>query len=297
MGVFDEFERRRTRVSRGQPRRPWPLSARLLAGAMIVLNILLVAFIVRTETKRPGAPGTVAPATSTPPSLEGPKTAPLPQVNTPVDQEAPADHGASLDLKTSPLKASPAALPSTHLPKTQRSGRHAIKALRAKKAARPVLRAPMPQAGVHPPQEHPAQTPTAVRGPAASSGASAPAASPALSANVALPRLAAPVGNPGAGVPGKAASPVIAPAPLGTGHGLTAKGARPGSTNRVASVGLPSMETGLVKPKLPVATVSPKIEIVHRPAGKVENCGDDDTFVACPTLHTRPEGAISSEDK
>jgi hypothetical protein len=66
--------------------------------------------------------------------------------------------------------------------------------------------------------------------------------------------------------------------------------------NKVASVGLPSMETGLVKPKMPVASVSPKIEIVPRPAVKPENCGDDDAFVACPMLHIRYETPFTSED-
>ena len=60
LGIFDEPERGRTKVSQTRSRvrtaRPsWPLSARLLVGAMFVLNIFLAAFLVRTEIKRPEA--------------------------------------------------------------------------------------------------------------------------------------------------------------------------------------------------------------------------------------------------
>jgi hypothetical protein len=66
--------------------------------------------------------------------------------------------------------------------------------------------------------------------------------------------------------------------------------------NKVASVGLPSMEKGLVTPKMPVTPISPKIEIVLRPAVKLENCGDDHVFIACPTLKTRYDTPFTSED-
>jgi len=285
LGIFDEPERRRSNVSQARSRvrtarRPWPLSARLLVGAMLVLNILLAAFLVRTEIKRP-VKSLVAPATSTPLTLERPKAGSSPQLS------APADQGPSLDGKTPPVEAMPAALPSTQMAKGP-----ATKALRASKTLRPVLSAPMPRAVVYPPHEPLGQTLAPVRNPAASS---------ATSANVAPRGPAASFGTPGAGVPGNAGPAPKAPtasalAPSAIGHGLTAKGTRSGSMNRVASVGLPSMEMGLVKPKMPVASVSPKIEIVPRPAGKVENCADDDVFIACPTLQIRPETPIPSED-
>jgi hypothetical protein len=272
LGVFDESERRRSKVSQPRSRvrtarRPWPLSARLFVGALFVLNILLVAFVVGTEIKRPGGP-----ATSTPLILERPKAGPSPQSNAPVDQ------GSSLDLKTPPVEAMPAAVPSTQMAK-----RPAIKALRASRTLLPHLSAPMPQAGVHSPQGRLGQTRTLVRVPGASPGSSAS------------------VAPPGAGVLGNAGPPPNAPAPSvlappAIGHGLTAKGTRSASMNRVASVGLPSIEKGLVISKRPVAPISPKLEIVPRPAGKIENCGDDDAFIACPTLQTRPETPISSED-
>jgi len=56
------------------------------------------------------------------------------------------------------------------------------------------------------------------------------------------------------------------------------------------------MEKGLVTPKMPAAPISPKIEIVPRPAVKLENCGDDHVFIACPTLKTRYDTPFTSED-
>jgi len=280
LGIFDESERGGSEVRHAFPRvrtarRSWPLSARLLAGAMFALNILLAAFLVTTEIKRSGAPATSAPLT-----LERPKPGSTPQLN------APADQGSSLGLKSPPVEASPAAWPST-----QRSKRPATEALRASKTTRPVLSAPMPRAVVDPPKEPLGQTPAPVRDPAASSG---------TSGNVASLGLAASFGIPGAGVPSNAgphpnAPAALAHAPSAIGHGLTAKGTRSGSMDRVASVGLPEMEKGLVIPKTPVAPISPKIEIIARPAVKLENCGDDKVFIACPTLKIRYDTPFTSE--
>ena len=282
MGIFDEPERGRTKVSRARSRvqtarRSWPVSARLLVGAMFVLNILLAAFLVRTEIKRPGAP-----AISTPLPLERPKVGSSPQLN------APADQGSSLGEKTPPVEVRPAGLPST-----QMSKRPATKALRASKTPRPVLLAPMPRAVIYPPQEPLGQTPAPVRDQAASSGASV---------NVAPPRLAASFGIPGTGARGNAGPPPNAPAasalsPSEIGNDLTAKGTRSDSVAKVASVGLPAMEKVLFIPKMPVAPVSPKIEIVPRPAVKLENCSDDKVFIACPTLKIRYDTPYTSEDR
>jgi hypothetical protein len=281
LGIFDESERGRTEVSRAgsrvrTARQSWPLSARLLVGAMFVLNTLLAAFFVRTEIKR-----TLAPATSTPLTLERPKAGSSPQLN------APANQGSSLGVNTPPVEARPVTLPSTQMAKGP-----ATKALRVSKSLRPVLSAPIPRAVVYPLQQPLGQTPAPVRDPAASSG---------TSANVAPPGRAAPFGNPGAGVPGNATPPPNAPAasalaPSAIGHSLTARGTRSGSMNKVASVGLPSMEKGLVTPKMPAAPISPKIEIIPRPAVKLENCGDDHVFIACPTLKTRYDTPFTSED-
>ena len=244
---------------------------------MFVLNIFLAAFLVTTEIKRPGAP-----ATSAPPTLERPKPGSTPQLN------APPDQGSSLGVKTPPVEARPAALPST-----QRSKRPPIKVLpeaqRASKTTRPDLPAPIPRAVVYPPKEPLGQTPAAVRDPAASLGTSANVAPAGMAASIAA-----------AGVPSNAGPQPNAPAASALttsaiGHGLAAKGTRSGSMDRVASVGLPGMEKGLVKPKMPVAPTSPKIEIIPRPPVKLENCGDDKVFIACPTLQIRYDTPFTSE--
>ena len=279
MGVFDESEWRRTKVSQtGSPvranRRSWPLSARLLVGAMFVFILLLVAFIVRTEIGRPAAPATTSPLT-----VEQPKPSPLPELN------APVDSGSSIDQKTPPAEAKPAALPSTQVAK-----RPANNAQRASRTLLPNYPAPVPRAGVNATQQRLGQTPAPARD---------AAASPGSSANVSSPGQTATVGA--SGVPGNAGSAPKAPAPSvlapsATGQGSTAKGTRPATTNRVAPVGLPPMEKGSAMQKKPVASVASQLEIIHLPAGKSENCGTEDAFLACPTLHTRPETPIPSEE-
>ena len=281
MGIFDESERGRTKVSQARShvrttRASWPLSARLLAGALLVLNILLAAFLLRTEIKRPGAP-----AISTPLTLQRPKAGSTPQLN------APPDQGSSRGLKIPNVEARPAALPSTQMAK-----RPETKAMRASKTPRAVLSVPMPRAVIYPPQEPLGRTPALVRNPAASSSASA---------NVAPPGRAPSFGILGAGVPSNARPHPNAPAasalaPSAIDHGLTAGGTRSGSVAKVASVRLPAMEKGLVVPKMPVAPVSPKIGIVPRPAVTLENCGDK-VFIACPTLKIRYDTPYTSEGR
>ena len=247
---------------------------------MFVLNILLAAFLVRTEIKRPGAP-----AFSTPLPLERPKAGSSPQLN------APADQGSSGGEKTPPVEVRPAGLPSAQM--SRRPPIKALpKALRASKTPRRILLAPMPWAVIYSPQKPLGQTPAPVRDPAASSGASV---------TVAPPRLAASFGTPGTGARGNAGpapnpSAASALSPSAIGNGLTAKGTRTGSVAKVAPVGLPAMEKVFFIPKMPVAPVSPKIEIVPRPAVKLENCGDDKVFIACPTLKIRYDTPYTTED-
>jgi hypothetical protein len=293
LGIFDESERGRTKVGQARPhvrtaRPSWPRSARLLVGAMFVLNILLAAFFVRTQIKRPEArpearPG--PPATATPPTLHAPNAGSTPQLNAPPDQGSSPDPGSSPGLTSPPVEARSAALPST-----QRAKRPETKALRSTKTPRAVLSAPMPRGVIYPPQEPLGRTPAPVRNPAPSSSASA---------NVAPLGRAVSSGIPGAGVPSNAGTHPNVPAasalaPSATDHGFTAKGTRPGSAATVASVGLPAMEKGLT-PKRPVAPAGVKIEIIPRPAVKLENCGDDKAFVACPTLKIRYDTPYTSE--
>jgi len=65
---------------------------------------------------------------------------------------------------------------------------------------------------------------------------------------------------------------------------------------KVHSVGLPSAEKGVVKPKMPVAPISVKIEFVPRPVKVRENCGDDKVFIACPELQYRYDTPYTTAD-
>jgi len=292
LGIFDESERGSAKVSQARSRvrtarSPWPLSARLLVGAMFIFNVLLAAFLVRTEMKRPEArPG--PPATSTPYTLERPKAGSSPQLN------APHNQGSGLGLKTPQVEVR-----STRLPSTQRSKLPPIKALpkalRASNTPRPFLSAPMPRAVISPPPEPRGQTLAPVRDQAVSLGTSANVAPHGLAASIPAARVP---GN--AGAPTNApAAPVLAPstvlAPLAIGRGLAAKGTQSRSTVKVASVGLPAAEQGLVKPRMPVARTSLKLEFIPRPPRKVENCGDDKVFIPCPELKIRYDTPYTSE--
>jgi hypothetical protein len=241
---------------------------------MFVLNVLLAIFFVRTEVNRPAAPGI-----STPSTLERQKPSSSPQLSAPANQES------SLSVKSPPVEARPDPLLST-----RRAERPAAKILRAGKTPRPDLSAPKPWADIHPPQETLGHTPAPVRDPSASSGASA---------NVAPPGVAASFAIPAAGVHSNAAQHSTAPAAsalarAAIGHGLTAQGTRAGSMAKVAPVGLPGVEKGLVRPKMPVAPAL-HIEIVPRPVKVAENCGDDKVFIACPELKNRYDTPYTSE--
>jgi hypothetical protein len=285
VGIFDESERRRTKSSQARlhsrpARSSWPLSARLLVGALFVLNILLAAFLVSTEFKRPEArailPTLRAGAGSTP------------QHNAPPYQGSGLDQRSSRGLKAPPVEAKPAALPSSRMMK--RPPIKALpKALRASKPSRRVLSAPMPRAVIYPPNQPTVLPPAPVRNPAASLSATA---------NVPFPARAPSFGIPAAGVPSSAGAPAgTALHPPGSDGALTAKGIRSGSVAKVASVGLPAMEKGVAVPKRPVVSVASQIqvEMTPRPAVKPENCGDDRVFVACPTLKIRYDTPYTSE--
>src|SRR5579862_7441350 len=168
LGIFDEPERGRTKVSQTRSRvrtarRSWPLSARLLVGAMFVFNILLAGFLLRTEFGR-----TAAPATPTPLAPDGPKAGSTLQINAPPDQGSSLGRRPSLGLKTPPVEARPAALPSTK--KAKHPETNARRASKPQRAAS--LPAPMPQPVIYPPQERFARTPSPVSNPGAPSSAS-----------------------------------------------------------------------------------------------------------------------------
>jgi hypothetical protein len=293
LGIFDEPQRGTNKVSQTRSRirtarRPWPLSARLLVGAMCVFNVFLAAFLVRTEFRRPSAP-----AISTPLAPGGSKAASTLPVNAPPNQGSSPGRTSSLGLKTPPIEARPGALPST-----KRVKRPEPNARRATKSQRAAFAAPMPQPVIHPPQERFGPTPSPVRNPGAPSSASATVPPQGLGPSQGLGTS---FGVPGAGVPTNAgphpnapAAPV--PAPPAMHSGLPAKGTGSPSVAKVAPVRLQAMEKGLAMPKMPVAPVAlPKMEI--RPVEKPENCGDDKAFIACPTLKIRYDTPYTSPDR
>jgi hypothetical protein len=311
LGIFDESERGRAKVSQARSRvrtarRPWPLSARLLVGALFIFNVFLAAFLLRTEMKRPEArPG--PPAASTPLTPEQPKAGSTPpQFNAPASQSSSqgssqdssqgSSQGSSLDLKTPPVEVRPARLPSS-----QRSKRSPIKALpkasRASNTPRPFLPTPMPRAVISPPPEPRDQTPAPVRDQAASLGTSANVAPHGLAASIPAVRLPRNAGAPAKAPAATGLAPSSVLAPSAIGRGPAAKGTQPGSTVKVASVGLPAVEQGLVKPQMPVARTSLKLEFIPRPPKKVENCGDDKVFIACPELKIRYDTPYTYEDQ
>jgi len=298
LGIFDQSERDRTRASQARSgartaRPSWPFSARFLVGALLVLNILLAAFLLRTRTKGPGAP-----AVSTPQTLERPRGGSLPGLNAPGNSGARlgVNPGASQGVKTPAVEARPAALPSSS-EKAKRPATKALgKALEASKTPRTVLPAPMPRAVVYAAHEPPAQPTAPVRDRTAASGPGAVAGQPGVAASFGVSGG----GVSSAGVRGKAVPPASAPAasalaPAAIGHGLNARGTQSGSSVRVASVGLPAVEAGLVKPTMPVGRTGLKLEVIPRPVRNVENCGDDNHFIACPELKIRYDTPYTSE--
>lgn len=285
MGVFDEPERRRTKGRQAHSRPSWPLSARILVGALFALNILLAVFLARTEFERSGAH-----VIYTPLNPQRSKAGSTPQLSAPPHQGSSLHQESSRGLNTPPVDARSSALPSTQV--ADRPPLNALpKAFRASKSSRDVWPAPRPRAVIYPPHQPFVRIPAPAPNPAASSSASA----------VIPPRgRAASLGIPGAGVPsngGPHPKPPAASAldPSAIGHGLTAKGIRSAPVATVASVRLPAMETGLMTPKRAVAPAGVKVEMIPRPPVKLENCGDEEVFVACPKLKIRYDTPYTTE--
>lgn len=285
MGVFDEPERRRTRGRQAHSRRSWPLSARLLVGSLFLLNVLLAAFLVKTEIERPGAR-----AISNPFNLQRQKPTSKPQLKAPPQQGSSLHQGSGLDQSrvqdTPPVDAKPSALPSTRV-----ANRPPLKALRAGKSSRAVWSASRPRGVIYPPHEPFVRTPAPAPNPAASSSATV---------NIPPHGRTPSFGMPGAGVrsnpgPQPKAPAASALAPSAIGQGLAAKAIRSAPVATVASVRLPAMEKGLVTAKRPVAAAGVKVEIIPRPPVKLENCGDDKVFVACPKLKIRYDTPYTTE--
>jgi hypothetical protein len=239
-------------------RRRWPLSALCVVGVMAILNVVLGVSLIEAKLPklRPAETASL-PAPNVPRAIDGPAVKPRSELNQPKDQSfAP-------NLKSAPVRAIP--VPRTRTPKPSVIA-----------AKRPKPR-PAPPAGIAAPSV--TQSPAPVHEAASSPAAANP------------PSDVASIRTPGVGGQGRAEQPQTAHDPPVNGKGTSAKetssSVAPKVARKVAPVRFPAIDKGWV-PKMAVAPVSPKIEIVPRPpAPKPENCGGD-VYVPCPTLHSRP---------
>ena len=311
MSRISEFEPRRRKVddrregrSGRKSRRSWPASAWLVAGTMIALNLGLGAFIVKNEFNRGtfggehgrrhpvGVAPSPKPAAHLPvsPIVDAAKIEPQPVVQS---SQIPHTKQTSKPLAAQASKAGTSKTAAA-------PGQWA--AVRRQPPAKPYQPEMYPQNRFVAPQTYSSQAPApvypAVHVPAPLSAPGEVDTPPALVASVRTPAV-------GAQSPADSSRKVIAPAASGTAARKTqpALDLKAGQGQkqpiRVASVGLPRMDKGLVVPKTPVGTASPVIEVVRRPQGpkaEVENCGGE-VVVPCPTLHKRPTGGTPEGDR
>jgi hypothetical protein len=319
-----------TRISEFEPRRydeqktrqSWPGSAWFAVITMLVLNLILGAFVVKTEFFRDGrGPSAASPKADVPPTIDSRpggqqqqrplKTLDaLPSVSPPPDLAEPpaagaAKAGAAAAHSTRDVQERHASRPRAtpaHRPNSPGMRRRAMKATGRKLTPKQYVPQRSHQTRFAAPQVSPNQTPAPV--PAA---IAAPVYSPASSAVVTTPAMVASLrtSSPGDRNPTEASRKVTAQAPAGRAAknaqpALNLKGSVEKTTpTKVASVGLPGMEKGLAIPKTPVGPLSPTIEIVHRPlqpAEDVQNCGGE-VEIPCPTLHKRPAGGSPDGDR
>ncbi len=279
MSRIREFEPRQ-RDDQREARQSWPGSAWFAVGTMIVLNLLLGAFIVKTEFIGHGpAEGSVTPK-SVSPKIDVPIVDPRPELK-PLQNLAPLP-------SQSPTPSSPA-----WAPKARGAKRAAITAARPRVTLKHYIPKRSPRARLAAPRISPSRTPAPVP---AAVAASLP--SPGSGAVSIPPALVASIRTPAVGVRSIAETPqkVTTPATAGSAARKTQPALNPKAVSnqkqvsKVASVGLPGMDKGLAAPKLAVGPLSPKLEIVRRPPEPkvdVPNCGGD-VVIPCPTLHKRP---------
>jgi hypothetical protein len=311
-----------TRISEFEPRgyderksrQSWPGSAWFAVVTMLVLNLILGAFVVKTEFFRNGrGPSAASPKADVPttvdprqPEQRPLKTLdPLPSVSPPPDLAEPPAAGAAAGHSTRDVQERHASRPRAtpaHRPSSRGMRRPAMKATGRKLTPKQYVPQRSHQTRFAAPQVLPSRTPVPV--PAA---VAAPVYSPASGAVVTTPGMVASLRTPSPGDrnPTEASRKVAAQASAGRAAknaqpALNLKGAVEKTTaTKVASVGLPGMEKGLAIPKTPVGPLSPKIEIVHRPpqpAEDVPNCGGE-VEIPCPTLHKRPAGGSPDGDR
>lgn len=325
-----------SRSRRSWPTSAWLVAGTMIAlnlalGAFVVKNELNRGTF-RGEQHRPaGVAPSLKPASPVPaaPTVEAPKVEP--QADAQTSQSPLPDQSSKLDAASAP--AAKTGDRNTRVENTRLENREAPRlplktvaastrqvntslagtnktaagpgkwaAIQRNSPGKPYPSEPYPQARFAATQTYPSQpsaaVSNAVRPPASSSASGAANSAPALIASVRTPE----VGAQGPTDPSRKVTP-----PAGTGP--AAKKAQPAldlkadqsqkQPIRVASVGLPRMDKGLIVPKTPVGTPSPVIEVVRRPQGpkvEVENCGGD-KVIPCPTLHKRPLGGTPEGDR
>jgi hypothetical protein len=314
LGRISEFEPRQ-RDERRSARRSWPVSARFTVGALVVLNLILIAFSVKNELK--WSLPTHAPASV---KADLPKTEPQPIGNLAPVQESKRDSDESdaapagdSNQKVQDIHPQPAKTPAwpSGKSKVENARQAAVSATRRWEATSRYTPTPAPQARFTPPQIQPSRAPASIPAalaapvPAPSSGTSTP---PAMIASVRTPMVGAPtmVGAPkSVGVQNSADThPKVTPPTSSTSNKaqptlLPNADSNQKPPTRVASVSLPAMVKGWVAPKMAADSSSPKIQIVHRPPeskADVPNCGGE-VVIPCPTLKKRPAGGTPEGDR
>jgi hypothetical protein len=316
---ISEFEPRQ-RDERHSARRSWPVSARFAVGTMVVLNLILIAFLVKNEftwSKLPEVPASVK--VDVPRNVTGIEPQPLgnlapvqdskPDVyrsNTGEADQAKTDAMPVVDSrqKIQEIHPQPAKTPARPFGKLKvdEARQAAVSTTRRWEATTRYSPTPASQARFAPPQSQPSRVPAPIPAavaapvPAPSSGTSTP---PAMVASVRTPTVGTPtmVGGPasvGAQKNSDTQSKVIAPT-----SSLPKADANQRPPAKVASVSLPSMVKGWVPPKMATDSGSPKIQVVHRPPepkADVPNCGGA-VVIPCPTLKKRPAGGTPEGDR
>lgn len=334
MSPISEFEPRRRQIDVQEEgrrsrkvSRPWPVSAWFVAITMIALNLGLGAFLVKSEYDRGSFRGLFGDADSSSgrtnaatPSLKPPSPAPVveapriesqPEVRPPQnpvpeqtsvpvtaahDAVSPVRRSESIskrEFSAGQLKAAPAPIkPKLTAPVESRRLTATAPAMR-QETVRRFSPEPQPQATI-----------AAPRTPVLTAPVSTPAPKPIVAPP---PAVVASAPSPSVGVHSQpeASKKVIATAATGTAAKKpqpaldTTTGQNQKPPVRVASVGLPAMDKGIIVPKTSVNSTSPKIEIVRRPPEpkvNVPNCGGD-VVIPCPTLKKRPPGGAPEGDR
>lgn len=333
MSPISEFEPRRRQIDVQEEgrrsrkvSRPWPVSAWFVAITMIALNLALGAFLVKNEYDRGSFRGifgddnsggsrtnATTPSLKPPPApvVEAPKVEPQPDVQplqNPLPEQSsvpvtgahetvsPVRRSESIAKREVPavrLKTAPAPSKPAHTtPAESRRLTATVPAMRQEPARR-FTPEPQPQATI-----------AAPRTPVVSPPVPTPAPKPIVTPPAAVV-ASAPAPTVGLRSQPEASKKVIAPAATGAAAKKpqpaldTTTGQNQKPPVRVASVGLPAMDKGIIVPKTSVNSTSPKIEIVRRPPEpkvNVPNCGGD-VVIPCPTLKKRPPGGAPEGDR